>query len=174
MKFLTDMNRALAYIEAHLEEELDLTEVARIPLVYEGENPAITKMGEQITEEIYNKLQTLANVAPYGGYNASFNFTERENEANAELNHLIGVATTKTDWLGLEGYPVPALTWAIFDVVGSTADIQQLWGQIYSEWLPSSNYQIVEGPEILFTARPENPESDSITSEIWVPVEFKQ
>jgi AraC family transcriptional regulator len=69
---------ALTY---RIEEKEAFTVVGikeRIPLVYEGENPAITEMTKKITDDVYSKLKSLANVEPFGGYNASFNFKERE------------------------------------------------------------------------------------------------
>ncbi|GAA0371689.1 AraC family transcriptional regulator [Bacillus horti] len=144
----------------------------RIPLVYHGENPALTEMMKQITDEVYTKLKSLANVEPYGGYNASFNFSDRENEEIAELDHLIGVATTKEEVLGLDSHHVPALTWAIFSVVGSPTDIQEIWGRIYGEWFPSSQYEAIDAPEILYTAKTV-PEESNFKSEIWIPVQRK-
>ncbi|NOU75481.1 helix-turn-helix domain-containing protein [Paenibacillus sp. LMG 31458] len=140
-----------------------------IPLVYKGENPFITEMLTKITDEVYSKLKALSNVEPLGGYNASFHFRERENEEKAKLDHLIGVATTKKDLLGLDSIDVAPSTWAIFTVLGSPRRIQEVWGQIYAEWFPSSNYQVVEGPEILFT---ENKDTGNTgyKSEIWIPV----
>jgi AraC family transcriptional regulator len=143
----------------------------RIPLVYKGENPAITEMLTKITGDVYSKLKSLANIEPLGGYSASFNIRERENEEKAELDHLIGVATTKKDLLGLGFLNVAASTWAIFTVFGDPANIQEVWGRIYAEWFPSSNYQVVEGPEIVFTDR--DTSSPNYKSEIWIPVEKK-
>jgi AraC family transcriptional regulator len=143
----------------------------RIPLVYKGENPAITEMLTKITGDVYSKLKSLANVEPLGGYSASFNIRERENEEKAELDHLIGVATTKKDLLGLDSLHVAASTWVIFTVLGNPANIQEVWGRIYTEWFPSSNYQVVEGSEILFTDRDSS--SPNYKSEIWIPVEKK-
>lgn len=141
----------------------------KIPLVYNGENPAITEMLTKLTGEIYTKLKSLANVEPLGGYSASFNIMERDNEEKAVLDHLIGVATKKKDLLGLGFLNISASHWAIFSVQGNSADIQEVWGRIYSEWFPSSNYQVVEGPEILFTDR--SIHSPNGKSEIWIPVE---
>ncbi|KOR89353.1 AraC family transcriptional regulator [Paenibacillus solani] len=142
----------------------------RIPLVYKGENPAITKMLTKLTDDVFSKLKSLANAEPLGGYSVSFNIRERENEVKAKLDHLIGVATTKKDLMGLASLNVPPSLWAIFAVNGNLSDIQEVWGQIYAEWFPSSNYQVVEGPEILFI---DKKNSGTNKSEIWIPVEKK-
>jgi AraC family transcriptional regulator len=65
---------------------------------------------------------------------------------------------------------VAASTWAIFEAVGPFPDaLQNVWGRIYSEWLPSSNYELAEGPEILWNESKEV-SSPNFRSEIWVPV----
>jgi len=30
------------------------------------------------------------------------------------------------------------------------ATLKQIWGRIYSEWFPSSNYELAPGPEMLW------------------------
>ena len=47
---------------------------------------------------------------------------------------------------------VPALTWAIFSLQGAfPKSLQDTWAKIASEWLPSTNYELAEAPEISFT-----------------------
>jgi AraC family transcriptional regulator len=160
-------------MDYRIEEKNTFTIVGikeRILYVYNGENSAITEMEKLLTDEVYNKLKNLGDVKPYGRYEASFNFTEEENEEHAELDYLIGVATTKKDLLGFDYYHVPALTWVIFTINGNLPDvIEDAWGRIYSEWLPSSHYQVIEGPDILFIEN-ENSEDPNYKSEIWIPV----
>lgn len=156
-------------MDYRIEEKPSFTLIGiqrRIPLVYEGENAAITTMLGLITPELQARLKQLADVEPYGGYSASFNFSEREKEGQAELDHLIGVASTATAAPGCDAHSVPALTWAVFTVNGGPEEAQQLWARIYAEWLPTSDYEVSEGPEILLTAR----QGDG-HREIWIPVQ---
>ncbi|NLO60724.1 MAG: AraC family transcriptional regulator, partial [Spirochaetales bacterium] len=46
------------------------------------------------------------------------------------------------------------------------------WGRVYSEWLPSSGYEAVAGPEILWNESPDT-ENPKYRSEIWIPVKKK-
>ncbi|WP_346989112.1 GyrI-like domain-containing protein, partial [Bacillus sp. SW7] len=46
---------------------------------------------------------------------------------------------------------------------------QNVWGRIYSEWFPSSNYELAEGPEILWNES-KDVSSPNFRSEIWIPV----
>lgn len=42
------------------------------------------------------------------------------------------------------------------------------WAIIYTEWLPSSKYELVEAPEILYTQN--NESNHDVYSEIWIVV----
>lgn len=44
-----------------------------------------------------------------------------------------------------------------------------MWGRIYSEWFPSSNYELAKGPEIFWNEQKDTP-SSNFKSEIWIPV----
>lgn len=143
----------------------------RVPIVFEGLNPEIESMWQQLDGEMISKLKDLSNVEPTGIIQASTNFSEGRMEEEGELDHYIGVATTNE----FEGdlftqLEVPALTWAIFEVVGPFPEtLQNTWGRIYSEWFPSSNYQQTEGPEILWNESKDT-SSPKFKSEIWIPV----
>lgn len=142
----------------------------RVPMVFEGINPEITKMTGLLTPEIVKQLKSISNVEPRGIISASANFSEGRMEEKGELDHYIGVATSGEASTGFEELKVAAGTWAVFESVGPFPEtLQNIWGRIYSEWLPSSGYEVVEGPEILWNESPDtsNPE---YRSEIWIPV----
>lgn len=130
-------------------------------------------MWQSLDMEKINTLKQLSNVEPIGLLSASTNFSEGRMEEKGELDHYIGVATTKESPADLTKHKVPALTWAVFEAVGPFPDtLQNVWGRIYSEWFPSSNYELAVGPEMLWN---ENKATTSPTfrSEIWVPVSQK-
>lgn len=142
----------------------------RVPIIFSGVNPEISSMWESLDDETINKLKKLSNVTPLGLISASVNFSEGRMKEKGELDHYIGAATTKECKNNLVKLEVPASTWAIFEVVGPFPDtLQDVWGRIYSEWFPSSNYEQIEGPEILWN---ENRDITSPTfkSEIWIPI----
>ncbi|RPK10903.1 AraC family transcriptional regulator [Priestia endophytica] len=142
----------------------------RVPIIFHGVNPHIAAMWESLNDETINKLKKLSNVKPLGLLSASVNFSEGRMEEKGELDHYIGVATTKECPDDLVHLKVPALTWAVFEAVGPFPDtLQDVWGRIYSEWFPSSNYEQVEGPEILWNEHKEVT-SPTFKSEIWIPV----
>ncbi|MGF9893071.1 AraC family transcriptional regulator [Priestia megaterium] len=142
----------------------------RVPIIFHGVNPKIAAMWESLTYETINKLKNLSNVNPLGLLSASVNFSEGRMEEKGELDHYVGVATTKDCPNNLIQLEIPALTWAVFEAVGPFPDtLQDVWGRIYSEWFPSSNYEQVEGPEILWNEN-KDVTSSTFKSEIWIPV----
>jgi AraC family transcriptional regulator len=145
----------------------------RVPIIFNGVNPEIAAMWQSLDLEKINTLKQLSNVEPVGLLSASTNFSEGRMEENGELDHYIGVATNKGCSEGLSKLDVPALTWAVFEAVGPFPDtLQNVWGRIYSEWFPSSNYELAKGPEILWNEH-KDVSSPTFRSEIWVPVSQK-
>ncbi|MCF2717453.1 AraC family transcriptional regulator [Paenibacillus sp. UKAQ_18] len=142
----------------------------RVPIIFNGVNPEIAAMWESLDGETINNLKRISNVEPMGMLSASTNFSEGRMKEKGELDHYIGVATTKECPHNLTQLEVAASTWAVFEAIGSFPDaLQDVWGRIYSEWFPSSNYEQIEGPEILWN---ENKDITSPTfkSEIWIPI----
>jgi AraC family transcriptional regulator len=142
----------------------------RVPIQFNGVNTEIASMWKSLTSDDIDQLKKLSNVDPLGLISASTNFSEGRMEEKGELDHYIGVATTKESpkhWTKLE---VPAATWAVFEAVGPFPDtLQNVWGRIYSEWFPSASYELVMGPEILWNES-KDVSSPTFKSEIWIPV----
>ncbi|SHF08353.1 AraC family transcriptional regulator [Fodinibius roseus] len=145
----------------------------RVPIVFEGPNPEIESMWKELDEQQLARLKELSNVDPKGIISASTNFSEGRMEEEGELDHYIGVATTNKAGDNFAQLTVPVSTWAVFESIGSFPEtLQETWGRIYSEWFPTSNYELAKGPEMLWN---ENKDTDSATfkSEIWIPVSEK-
>lgn len=142
----------------------------RVPIIFNGVNPEISAMWQSLDMDRINELKNLSNVEPLGLISASANFSEERMEEKGELDHYIGAATTRECPDHLSSLEVAAGTWAVFEAVGPFPDtLQNVWGRIYSEWFPSSNYQQVEGPEILWNES-KDVASPTFRSEIWIPV----
>ncbi|HDR8052929.1 TPA: AraC family transcriptional regulator [Bacillus cereus] len=142
----------------------------RVPIVFNGVNEEIASMWKSLNPESIQTLKSLSNMEPNGIISASTNFSEGRMEEKGELDHYIGVATTKDCPEEFKQLEVAASTWAIFEAVGPFPDaLQNVWGRIYSEWFPSSNYELAEGPEILWNES-KDVSSPNFRSEIWVPV----
>ncbi|MBP0725306.1 AraC family transcriptional regulator [Bacillus sp. RG28] len=142
----------------------------RVPIIFNGVNPEIASMWQSLDSEKRNELKNLSNVEPFGLLNVSTNFSEGRMEEKGELDHYIGVATTKECPEYLTQLEVPASSWAVFEAIGAfPSALQNVWGRIYSEWFPSSNYEQTEGPEILWCEE-KDIISPTFKSEIWIPI----
>ncbi|GEN46159.1 AraC family transcriptional regulator [Alkalibacillus haloalkaliphilus] len=142
----------------------------RVPIIFEGVNPEIASMWESLDDEMIKKLKDLSNIEPRGLISASANFSEGRMEEKGELDHYVGVATTEGSTGSLSELAVPKSSWAVFNVEGPFPEtLQDVWGRIYSEWFPSSSYEQVEGPEILWNEEMDL-SSPNFKSEIWIPV----
>jgi len=145
----------------------------RVPIVFQGVNPEIASMFEGLTPEIIDKIKGLSNVQPSGLISASTNFSEGRIEEKGELDHYIGAATTNEARDGFAQLEVSASTWAVFTAIGPfPSALQEIWGRIYSEWFPSSEYELSEGPEMLWNEQ-KDVASPQFKSEIWIPIKKK-
>lgn len=145
----------------------------RVSMVFKGINPEIADMASLLTPEIIKQLKSISNVEPLGIISASTNFSEERMEGKGELDHYIGVASNSDDTASFNVLNVNSGTWAVFEAIGPFPEtLQDVWGRIYSEWFPSSGYESVIGPEILWNENPDtgNPK---YKSQIWIPVRKK-
>lgn len=142
----------------------------RVPIIFNGVNPEISKMYECLTPEVIKDLKALSDIEPSGIISASTNFSEDRMDEKGELDHYIGVATSSKEITEFDELKIDAGTWAVFESIGPFPEtLQEVWGRIYSEWFPTSGYEAMNGPEILWNESKDtsNPE---YKSEIWIPV----
>lgn len=145
----------------------------RVPIVFNGVNSEIDAMWNSLNIDLISQLKALSNTDPGGIISASVNFDEGRMEEKGELDHYIGAATTNECPKHFEELTVAPLTWAVFESVGPFPEtLQNIWGRIYSEWFPSSNYEIAKGPEILWNADKDTT-NPNFRSEIWIPIQKK-
>lgn len=146
----------------------------RVPMQFEGVNNEIVKLAQSITKEQREEMHSLQNIEPYEVVNASYEADANFLKEEGDLTHLIGVLTTENQASDLlDKVPVEACTWAIFPNEGPfPSTLQETMAKIYSEWLPSSNYEVINVPTFSFTKMDEN-KKDYAYSEVWVPVKKK-
>ncbi|WP_018755428.1 AraC family transcriptional regulator [Paenibacillus terrigena] len=143
----------------------------RVPIIFHGVNPDIAAMWNTLDEAAIQALKELSNITPHGLLSASTNFSEERMEEKGELDYYIGVATTHPCPAHLSQLEIASSTWAVFEAVGPFPEtLQNVWGRIYSEWFPSSNYELAIGPEMLWNEH-KDMTSPNYRSEIWIPVE---
>ena len=116
--------------------------------------------GEAAADGTLTKLAGMMNHDPMGVLGISFCMGDED------WRYYIAVATDlPAD--GFEEAPIPAATWAIFPGQGTSASIQELETRIITEWLPPSDYEYANAPdiEVYLNADPEN-----ARYEVWLPI----
>lgn len=143
----------------------------RVAMQFEGINNDIVQLAQSITEEQKEEMHSLQNIAPYEVVNVSYEADAKFLKEEGELTHLIGVLTTENQVSErLEKVPVEAGSWAVFPNQGPfPATLQQTMARIYAEWLPSSNYEVIDAPSFSFT-KMDKQKPGYASSEIWIPV----
>lgn len=146
----------------------------RVPIVFNGVNPAIMEMVKSLDEYKIKALKMINNCEPKGMVSASYDFSSERMSEKGELTHLIGVHTYDSSLEDFTVLNVEKCTWAVFEVRGPYPQtLQNIWGRIYSEWLPSTPYECVNGPEILWNEGIDTTKPD-YHSEIWIPVKMNK
>lgn len=108
---------------------------------------------------------------PLGVLGICFDYVEGQDE----FKYLIGAEKLSEnvlqDWEEVE---IPTHTWAVFPVHGAMPEaMQKAFGEIYSNWLPSSGYKHAGGPEMEVYLSDGDSSSEDYYSEIWITVEKK-
>lgn len=147
----------------------------RVPMQFEGVNNEIVKLAMSITDEQREIMHSLQNIEPREIVNASYDADANFLKEEGDLTHLIGVLTTENIVSDkLDKVPVKAGTWAVFPNEGPfPSTLQNTMAKVYSEWLPSSDYQLINVPSFSFTKMDKN-KKDYAYSEVWIPVRKKQ
>lgn len=143
----------------------------RVPMQFEGVNNAILELAKSITEDQREAMHGLQNIEPCEIVNVSYEHDYDFMEDKGELTHMIGVLTTKEKVSELlDVIEVPPYTWVVFPNEGPFPEtLQKTYGSIYSEWLPISDYEVIQGPAFSFT-RMDKEKANFAYSEVWMPV----
>lgn len=146
----------------------------RVPMQFEGVNNEIVKLAMSITKEQREEMHSLQNMEPCEIVNASYDADADFLKEEGDLTHLIGVLTTENNVSEhLDIVQVEACTWAVFPNEGPfPSTLQETMAKVYSEWLPSSNYEVINVPTFSFTKMDEKLK-DYAYSEVWIPVKKK-
>lgn len=84
---------------------------------------------------------------------------------NEEFDYLLSVRSDQEPPEGMSLLDYPASTWAVFDASGGPEGIQEIWKRLYTEWVPSSLYDLAYLPAVENYLPPEEGRN-----ELWVPV----
>ncbi|WP_150239907.1 AraC family transcriptional regulator [Nocardiopsis quinghaiensis] len=146
---------------------------ARVPLVHEGENPAITEFVRSLGKSVHRKLAELSEQEPHGVLSVTAN-VDPSWEEGSELDYYQAAATSSPAPEGMEVLRVPAGTWVVFPFSGSSGSfpesLQRMWADAFAQWFPSHpSYRTKEGPSVLRVDYGQDP--TSAEGELWLPVE---
>ncbi|UJL45871.1 AraC family transcriptional regulator [Virgibacillus sp. NKC19-16] len=146
----------------------------RVPMQFEGVNQAIVELTESITDEQMEEMHRLQNMDPKEIVNVSYDADGKFIKEEGDLTHMIGVLTTMEGVNdNLDTIAVPAHTWVVFPNEGPfPSTLQNTMARTASEWLPSSNYELVHLPSFSLTIM-DSEKEDYAYSEIWLPVRRK-
>lgn len=87
-----------------------------------------------------------------------------------DFDYYIAVTTDLEPTDGLESYPVPECTWAVFECIGAMPTaIQNLQKRIISEWLPTSGYEYADAPDIE-AYEDGDQTAEEYRCEVWLPI----
>ncbi|USB34963.1 AraC family transcriptional regulator [Paenibacillus sp. YPG26] len=84
---------------------------------------------------------------------------------NEEFDYLLSVKSDQDPPEDMVSFDYPACTWAVFDAPGGPEGIQEIWSRLYTEWVPSSVYDLAYLPAVENYLPPEEGRN-----ELWIPV----
>ncbi|MFD4406331.1 effector binding domain-containing protein [Nocardia sp. NPDC058499] len=142
----------------------------RIPLRYEGVNPAGAAFVEEAGDEQWARIAGLSDQEPAGVLSVH-DAISPSREEGTELDYYVAAATSKPVPEGFDALEVAASTWLVLESTGAfPAALQELWPKAFQEWFPANPYQSVPGPEMVL-AEYFDEEQTHGRYELWIPVE---
>ncbi|MFE9425272.1 GyrI-like domain-containing protein [Kitasatospora sp. NPDC006697] len=145
---------------------------ARVPLIYQGVNPHIAEHIASVPPETMLRIAGFSDGDPEGIISATVRLSDGFEEGS-ELDYYHAVVSTSAavEVPGdLDVLDCPAGTWAVFENTGPFPQaLQQMWGDVAAQWMPSNPYEYRPGPEILRT-RPAKDDPALNDAQLWIPV----
>ncbi|MFI0912238.1 AraC family transcriptional regulator [Streptomyces abikoensis] len=168
-RLIVEGNSSMRYRIVEKDEFRVAGKKARVPLVYEGVNPAIAQFVRGIGKDELGRIATLSDQDPSGIVAVSV-LLDPSRAEGSELDYYHGVVTGAQDVpADLDVLTVPAGTWAVFEDSGPfPQSLQFMWRDVFTQWFPSNPYETRPGPEIL-RVRP-SADGTHADSELWIPV----
>lgn len=130
-----------------------------------------TKNNNQL-KEIPNMWKTLPKKTEelIMGHNSTNCVGVCGNMYDGGFEYWIGTMTSDKCPKELEELVIPKTKWAIFEIYGPMPNaLQEVFQRIYSEWLPNSEFEHANLPEIEYYYKGDTTSKD-YKSEIWIPI----
>ncbi len=136
----------------------------RVSTACDGANAAIPQLWQDLSMDTFGRLAALSDLEPAGVLGVAAPVDA------GSLDYWIAAATTKAGPPEFASLAVPASTWAVFTCTGPMPDaIQQGFADVYGLWLPGSDYEHADAPDLEWYAQGDTSAAD-YQSEIWIPV----
>lgn len=88
---------------------------------------------------------------------------------NEEFDYILAIASDQHPPEGMIRMEFPEAVWAVFEVPGPPDGIQEIWKRLYTEWIPTSGYDLAYLPAVeCYLPIEEN------KNELWIPVVRRQ
>ncbi len=146
------------------KQAVNLVGISRKITSTDGENfKMIPKFWDDSMKD--GSYQALCKLADNADYRGCFGICMDFDEANDIFDYVIAVGAKKAEGEFKE-FTIPASTYAIFGPV-PVKDVQTLWKRIFSEWLPATEYEISNGPQVEYYLPSDD---DSVPCEVWIPI----
>jgi AraC family transcriptional regulator len=95
------------------------------------------------------------------------------NEEGSTFDYFIATASTKPLGDGMSELFVPSTNYVVFEAVGPMPEsIQNTWKRAFTEWFPTSGYDIAPGAQVEWYIDEDGSSADC-RSEIWIPIRKK-
>lgn len=114
-----------------------------------------------------------------GRYDEVLGFNDKEdlaclgvcaNCSDDEFDYYIATGSDQPLKEGMVELVIPPATYVIFECVGKLPESQQkVWKRIFTEFFPTSGYEIMDGPQIEWYSMGD-PSKEDYVSQIWIPV----
>jgi AraC family transcriptional regulator len=125
-----------------------------VPQIWAGatEQGLLTKLWEMRMNN--HALQGILGVCADGDFGA-----------NEEFDYIMAVVSDQTPPKGMTSLDFPPTMWAVFDIDGPPERLQEIWKRLYTEWVPTSAYELAHLPAIeCYLPR------EAHRNELWVPI----
>ncbi|MER7932011.1 MULTISPECIES: AraC family transcriptional regulator [unclassified Streptomyces] len=141
----------------------------RVPLVYEGMNPAIVEFVKSIGRETLGRWEACGDGEP-GGVVAVVGNHSADDPEGTEIDYFQGVVSEAEVPGASQSLDIGPGTWAVFESSGEfPRAVQYLWRDVYTQWFPSNPYRSRPGPSLSRTRLSED--GTHADAEVWIPVE---
>jgi AraC family transcriptional regulator len=127
----------------------------------------------QLWDDMMSRRGEIRNVTGEAAYGLCGPIEDESQRRHAdEFFYLAGLPVTSLDDLpeGMIGRTVPAATYAVFTHVGRIDRLGETMNYIYGSWLPGSEYERQEGPDLELYDKRFAPTSDTSEMDILIPV----